>query len=535
MTIINNYSVKDESVRTSDICIIGSGMSAQVLAFKLGSNKKITIVESGKLFFEKKIQDLNIYDEIGIPFRKNHVNRVRQLGGSANLWANQLMVLKKDEILNRDWVTKDFSWPFKYSELSSYYDEVIKKVYNNHFKNLDYLNPVEENRRNLFLEKDFLQNDNFEFQNSFWPSKVEKFNKNSNFTKRIIYSKNIEFFEFFTATDIEIDKESQSVTSIKIQSKKKSCKIKSKLFILACGALENARILLNNAKNNKLLMNYNTGKYLMDHPRVNLGILKSKKKLPLSLLFGIKYNKYDFRKTIQLSSEYRNNNKILDAHAYLDPKFNDNDQINFENFLSEIKKIVKLKGMPMLNFRDFSLKKIFEQVYLKLSPQISNSILNNFLRKIFEKKNYFLEFDEMEINYQSEQYPNVDSKIFLSEKKDNFNQNKLIIDWKLHDTDYTSLNEFVKVLNESYKKHHFLNFYENSDKKITDASHHSGTTRMSLNRSDGVVDKNCKVHDVKNLYMSGSSVFRSSGSVNPGLTNMAMSIRLGEHIKKILQ
>ena len=60
-----------------------------------------------------------------------------------------------------------------------------------------------------------------------------------------------------------------------------------------------------------------------------------------------------------------------------------------------------------------------------------------------------------------------------------------------------------------------------------------GTTRMSLNTSDGVVDKNCKLHNLKNLYIGGSSVFRTSGSANPGLTNMALSIRLGEYINKI--
>ena len=58
---------------------------------------------------------------------------------------------------------------------------------------------------------------------------------------------------------------------------------------------------------------------------------------------------------------------------------------------------------------------------------------------------------------------------------------------------------------------------------------------MSLDREDGVVDKNCKFHDIKNLYISGNSVFRSSGCVNPGLTNSAMSIRLGEHLQRILK
>ena len=71
------------------------------------------------------------------------------------------------------------------------------------------------------------------------------------------------------------------------------------------------------------------------------------------------------------------------------------------------------------------------------------------------------------------------------------------------------------------------------NKKIEDASHHSGTTRMSLNKSDGVVDKNCKFHDIRNLYISGNSIFRTIGSGNPALTNMAMSNRLGKFLNNL--
>ena len=56
---------------------------------------------------------------------------------------------------------------------------------------------------------------------------------------------------------------------------------------------------------------------------------------------------------------------------------------------------------------------------------------------------------------------------------------------------------------------------------------------MSKDRSDGVVDKNCKFHDIKNLYIIGNSIFRTSGSANPGLTNMAISARLGEYLQTI--
>ena len=78
-----------------------------------------------------------------------------------------------------------------------------------------------------------------------------------------------------------------------------------------------------------------------------------------------------------------------------------------------------------------------------------------------------------------------------------------------------------------------LKFIKNDKIDFEDASHHSGTTRISKDRSDGVVDKNCKFHDIKNLYIIGNSIFRTSGSANPGLTNMAISARLGEYLQTI--
>ena len=57
---------------------------------------------------------------------------------------------------------------------------------------------------------------------------------------------------------------------------------------------------------------------------------------------------------------------------------------------------------------------------------------------------------------------------------------------------------------------------------------------MGADKHDGVVDINCKIFDVDNLYISGSSVFRTSGSSNPGFTNMAISLRLAEYINDIL-
>jgi len=50
----------------------------------------------------------------------------------------------------------------------------------------------------------------------------------------------------------------------------------------------------------------------------------------------------------------------------------------------------------------------------------------------------------------------------------------------------------------------------------------------------GVVDENCRVHSLANLYVAGSSVFPSTGANNPTLTIVALAIRLADHLKKQL-
>jgi choline dehydrogenase-like flavoprotein len=54
---------------------------------------------------------------------------------------------------------------------------------------------------------------------------------------------------------------------------------------------------------------------------------------------------------------------------------------------------------------------------------------------------------------------------------------------------------------------------------------------MSDDQEAGVVDRNCRMHSVGNLYVAGSSVFPTGGYVTPTFTIVALALRLADHIK----
>ena len=70
--------------------------------------------------------------------------------------------------------------------------------------------------------------------------------------------------------------------------------------------------------------------------------------------------------------------------------------------------------------------------------------------------------------------------------------------------------------------------------QATDGFHHIGTTRMSADPADGVVDSQCRVHGLDNLYIASSSVFVTAGEANPTFLAVCLAVRLARHLAKTL-
>jgi choline dehydrogenase-like flavoprotein len=138
----------------------------------------------------------------------------------------------------------------------------------------------------------------------------------------------------------------------------------------------------------------------------------------------------------------------------------------------------------------------------------------------------------------SEQMPNPESRIGLDRELDAFGLRKVTIDWRLTAEDKHGMAIGHRMFGAELGRAGFgrlrstvskddINWPEN----MYGDEHNIGTTRMHRDRRFGVVDENCRVHGVANLYVAGSSVFPTSGAFNPTLTIVAMALRLADHIK----
>lgn len=131
-----------------------------------------------------------------------------------------------------------------------------------------------------------------------------------------------------------------------------------------------------------------------------------------------------------------------------------------------------------------------------------------------------------------EQTPNPDSRLTLTSEKDRFGMPRVRLHWNVLDTDKRSHRIFGDLLADDLLRKGMA--VRTGPIRVSDeilySNHQLGTTRMSRNPRDGVVDDNCRVHGIGNLYIAGGSVFPTVSWANPTVTVLALTLRLAQHL-----
>jgi len=368
-------------------------------------------------------------------------------------------------------------------------------------KNLDQYE--EDAKKILNLKNDFFLekfSDNLNLFNLDW-SDVKFGEKYFNYVKRSKYI-NLSLNTVYKASNGS----NGQITSIKC-FKNKDYELKSKHFILSCGGIENSRLLLWTKKIRPQLFKYNLpiGNYYMDHPFHNVGDgIADYKKLKI-------YNKKnnitkaplitcDSVYHISYHQDHIDKNKILNSGLYV----------------------------SFLKANDYS--SILKQVRC-MAPKFVKELYDN--KTV--KENY-----EIKLDILQEQEPIFDRKITLSKNYDPSGIALPEIYWWKTELERKSARSIALEVSNLFLENNIARvgleeYLFNAENYETKAGYHQiGGTRMGENYKDSVVDKNLKVHGFKNLYVNGSSVFRTASYTHPTYTIVKLALKLSDHLSKYI-
>jgi choline dehydrogenase-like flavoprotein len=144
------------------------------------------------------------------------------------------------------------------------------------------------------------------------------------------------------------------------------------------------------------------------------------------------------------------------------------------------------------------------------------------------------------VEIASEQVPNPDSRITLTDDPDPLGMPRVKIEWRLTEQESASIRATADLLaremGQRLRGRVHLQIGDGPPWEFSRWSNHPmGGTRMNPDPKVGVVDTDCKVHGVDGLYVASSSVFPVAGCSNPTQTIVALAVRLSDHLKGVLR
>jgi choline dehydrogenase-like flavoprotein len=533
VAIIDARQLENASTVEADVCIVGTGAAGVALAAELeGCRARVCLLESGGLRPEPDTQALTDVDCVGYPVRQNYMARARYYGGTCNLWAGRAMRLAPSDLEARSWVPLS-GWPIGYAELAAYYDRASRVL------KLPAVGEALDATSVSTAEARLLGGGDLEPHLAAWAPKPLRFG--SAYRSRFKRSDRTTVYLNATATEIGMDDSGQVATHIRAATLTgKTLSIRAGYFILAAGGLENARLLLVSRQVHAQGIGNGfdqVGRYFMDHPRVVHGQVSLADGVRVPNLIGRALRQGKVQLSIGLSKEVQQREGLVNHHLGFEPKLSKLAEQKYEASIN-FAKVVLRKGHAgkRFDFASAGAAEVRDLIYL-LTPKevVPHSVYRAYaaLKALVAAPVKTLTV----INY-CEQAPDPGSRVYLGTEKDALGMNKLVLDWKVGPEVARAAVRLQEVLAGRLRAAGIGSLDtapgDVAARTFTDASHHIGTTRMSVSERTGVVDSNGRVYGTHNLFAAGSSVFTTSGSANPTLTIVALAIRLADHLKKSL-
>jgi choline dehydrogenase-like flavoprotein len=531
---IDTRRLDEGSLIEAEVCIIGGGVAGITLALEFEKRGIGTcLIESGGFRADSATQDLYRGESVGLPYIFADGCRCRFLGGSSNCWGGWCRPMDDHDFARREWVPNS-GWPFAKSELLPYYERSlgILRLGPNRFDTGFWVEAI----GNPEVRK-------IPFTTSRVQDGISQFSPPARFGRlyreELARSKPVRVYLHANAVDIETGG-AQEVRLVKVKTLTggTTC-VSARIFVLATGGIENARLLLvSNKVRPEGLGNHNdlVGRYFMDHPRLFSGKIHFREAWSSNMLYDIKYhfqNKavaaHGTRVACQfaLAPELQAKERLLNARVCFNSVFPGEDTEG-ANALIRIKH--RLDGKEQLGH---ALSR--DMVTLSSHPlDAAGFVIARYLRL-----RSLIKYARFQVIVEA--VPDPDSRVVLSSQRDRLGLNRVKVDWRLDTLVRRTFDRTLAIIAEELTSEGVADVI--LDPPIEGGEwpgtfekegtwHHMGTTRMHDSPKLGVVDSNCRVHGTSNLYVAGSSVFPTAGGNFPTITIVALALRLSDHIAR---
>jgi len=532
--LVDLLSGDREMMAETDVCIVGGGAAGVTLARALKrAGRKICLLESGGMDFEPRTQALYQGESTGMEYYPLDHSRLRFFGGTTNIWGGRCLPLDRLDFERRDWVPHS-GWPISREDLDPFYREAHEGFEVGEF---DYTAKQWEK-----LEDEGIPFDPEEIETRFWRFDLRKERFNSSQCDDLAAAEKVTVYLHANLTHIQLDQPGGQVQSVEAGSLEgHRLRVRAKEYVLACGGIENARLLLNaddihpNGIGNE---HDQVGRYFMEHPHGRLGHVACDD--PAAI--WIRYRK-----------------RYPSGGTPVAPALTSSEALQRRTGALNIGTTFKLqrpstKGLSAgrkvsLNLRDSLKPSRSGRQYWHLYRSARAFLQRNVPMSLVKWRARLRKLD-LYLIARAEQSPNPESRVQLSDRRDSLGLRRVDLHWQLSDLDKHSAREHTLALKREFGRlglgevtpGNWLD--EDSPEWPVDPNvgnhpiagyHHMGTTRMSANPKHGVVDAHGTVHGVENLHITGSSVFATSGWANPTLTILALTRRLARHLDKRLK
>jgi len=525
-----------------DVCIVGSGPAGGTLANELsGHGLSVCVLESGRRKTDRHGDALRDVVSEGLSIKE--YSRERVLGGASTTWAGLSSPLDPIDFAERPWVEHG-GWPITRAELEPYWVEAERYRFPAASKFAPAPDGFARLRAKGDLEPRFEALDEKVFLAAAEPQ---------DFGVEVLAAyeeKGVDLWLDATVTALETGGDRRRVRAARVRTRSgEERTVSAGRFVLACGGIENARLLLatpgglGNERDQ-------VGRYFMNHPKNYEGVLTLESSVRHApYWFGCLHEGYAGYAGLRFNEAEQTARRLLNSYVRFEPLFPWSDNLGVEAMVllakrsgAVLRRFKSSRSDEVVELRDYSETGDDSDVQNQRKSWLEwGGLLGSIAANAVPVARYARSrlFDRggpnvtrVRLRNFLEMEPRPENRVTLDGSG---GAPRARVSHRLSDLDRRSLVELHEVLVSEFDRAGLGRLDSDLATRTPwpidqDASHHLGATRMGRDPATSVVDADLRLHEMDNVFVAGGSVFPTAGCANPTYTIVALSIRLARHL-----